>query len=323
MEDIKTVIVTGAAGFIGCNLVRALNERGYTNLIVTDSLDNGEKWKNLRKLQFEDYWDRDYLLKQLEADQLENIAAILHMGACSATTELDSAYLMENNYRYTRKLASWCIDHKVRFITASSAATYGDGRSGYSDNDAVIDSYLPLNMYGFSKHLFDKWALRHGYYEQIVGLKFFNVYGPHEDHKQSMMSLVRKAFNQVNERGYIELFKSARPEYRDGEQVRDFVYVNDVVKVILFFLEHPAVNGLFNCGTGVPRTWNDLATAVFMAMERPVDIRYIDMPDSLKKMYQYYTCADTEKLRAAGYDSPFTSLEEGVKDYVKSYLEKI
>ena len=242
------------------------------------------------------------------------------MGACSATTEKDADYLVENNYRYTRQLCEWCLRHGVRFITASSAATYGDGRMGYSDDDAVTPTLRPMNMYGYSKHLFDLWALKHDLYQRIVGLKYFNVYGPHEEHKDDMRSVVHKAYGQILETGKVKLFKSHRPNYRNGEQVRDFVYVKDAVDVTLHFLDHRDALGLFNCGTGQARTWIDLVTAVFAAMDREPNIEFIDMPDHLRDKYQYHTEADMTKLRAAGYAAPFTSLEDGVEDYVRNYL---
>lgn len=316
----KLIIVTGAAGFIGRNIVAELNRRGYANLVLVDSLGTDEKWKNLVGLQFEDVLQPQDFLARLSDKDFASAKAIIHEGACSATTERNADYLLENNYRYTRRLAEWSLEHDVRFVFASSAATYGDGAQGYSDEDSATKGLKPLNMYGYSKHMFDLWALRHGLFDKIVGLKYFNVFGPYEQHKGDMRSVVHKAFGQVLDRGYLELFKSDRPEYADGEQMRDFIYVRDVVDVTLHFAFDKDASGLFNCGTGKARTWKALANAVFAALDKPVDIRFIDMPDALKGKYQYFTQANTDKLRAAGYHAPFTELEDGVKDYIQNYL---
>lgn len=315
-------VVTGGAGFIGCNLVRALNERGETDILVVDELGSDIKWKNLVGLRFEDYMDKSDFRDQVGKGALSGVETIFHMGACSSTTETDAAYLMENNYRYTRELCEWALGHDVRFIYASSGATYGDGSQGYSDADEETPHLQPLNMYGYSKHLFDLWALSHGLLDRIAGLKYFNVYGPGEDHKGDMRSVVHKAHGQIRETGEVKLFRSHRKDYRDGEQVRDFVYVKDAVAVTLYFLDRPDVSGLFNCGTGQARTWNDLAKAVFAALGKEPRIRYIDMPEGLREKYQYRTEADITKLLRAGYDTPFTSLEDGIRDYVTGYLQK-
>jgi len=254
---------------------------------------------------------------------VDEVEAIIHLGACSATTEKDADYLFQNNTRYTETLADWCIHNDIRFVYASSAATYGDGSLGYSDADAVTPTLKPLNMYGYSKHLFDLWALQRGWLNKIVGLKYFNVFGPNEDHKGSMRSVVNIAYQQILKTGEVQLFKSDRPDYKDGEQMRDFVYVKDAVDVTLWFVDHPNANGLFNCGTGKARTWVDLASATFRAMGREPNIRFIDMPDHLKGKYQYFTQADAAKLRAAGYTKPFTTLEDAVKDYVDTSLKPL
>lgn len=314
------IIVTGGAGFIGSNLVAALNARGIDNILVVDRLGTSDKWKNLVGLRFEDLIDKDEFRTSLHLGKLPRPATVFHMGACSATTETDASYLADNNYRVTRELLEWSLAEGIRFVYASSAATYGDGSLGYSDEDAVTPTLAPLNMYGFSKHMLDLWALRHGYLDQVVGLKFFNVYGPREDHKGDMRSVVHKAYGQIVDEGVVRLFRSHRPDYRDGEQLRDFVYVRDAVEVCLYFADHPDRNGLFNVGTGTCRTWNDLAHAVFAAVGRDPRIEYIDMPDHLRAKYQYRTQADSAKLTAAGYDRPFTSLEDGVKDYVETWL---
>lgn len=316
-----TIIVTGGAGFIGANIVQELNARGQDDVVVVDRLHDGNKWRNLLGLRFEDFVDKDDFRDQVLMDVApDRIEAVIHMGACSSTTETDADYLADNNYRYTRELCTWCLKHDVRFVYASSAATYGDGTLGYGDDDALTPQLRPLNMYGFSKHMFDLWALRTGALARIAGLKYFNVYGPREDHKGDMRSVVHKALGQIGETGRVGLFKSYRPEYPDGGQVRDFVYVKDAVDVTLHLMEHREINGLFNCGTGEARPWNDLAAAVFAALGREPAIDYIEMPEHLRGRYQYHTQADLAKLRAAGYGKPFTSLEDGVADYVRTWL---
>ncbi|MCS6772063.1 MAG: ADP-glyceromanno-heptose 6-epimerase [Kiritimatiellae bacterium] len=317
-----SVIVTGGAGFIGSNIVAALNARGEDKILVVDLLGRDEKWKNLVGLFFEDYLEAPEFRRALLAGALPPVRTVFHMGACSSTTEKDASYLIDNNYRFTRELCDWCLKTGARFIYASSGATYGDGSLGYSDDDAVTPTLRPLNMYGYSKHLFDLWALRSGALRRIVGLKFFNVYGPREEHKGDMRSVVSKAYSQIMHDGVVRLFRSYHPAYRDGEQVRDFIYVRDAVAVSLWFAENPGVNGLFNVGTGVARTWLDLARAVFAAMDREPAIEFIDMPESLRGKYQYRTEADISKLRRAGYSAPITSLEEGVRDYVRNWLMK-
>lgn len=315
-------IVTGGAGFIGSNIVAELNARGEDDVLVVDILGKDEKWKNLVGLRYSDYMEGDAFRLALQHDTLNKVSAVFHMGACSATTEKDASYLADNNYRFTRELCEWCLRNDVRFIYASSGATYGDGSLGYSDDDVVTPTLAPLNMYGYSKHMFDLWALRQQVLNDIVGLKFFNVYGPREDHKGDMRSVVNKAYGQIQHEGVVKLFKSYHPDYKDGEQVRDFVYVKDAVNACLWFAENRRANGLFNIGTGICRTWVDLARAVFAAMGRPPNIEFIDMPEHLRGKYQYRTEADISKLRDAGYDIPMTKLEDGVRDYVQTWLAK-
>ena len=315
------IVVTGAAGFIGCNLVAELNRRGHTDILLVDALGTDDKWKNLVGLHFEDLLTPHQFLDRLSRSDDTDTTAIIHLGACSATTERDTGFLLENNTRYTRTLCEWSLAHNTRFVYASSAATYGDGLLGYDDSEETTRRLRPLNMYGYSKHLFDLWALSHKLFDRIVGLKYFNVYGPHEEHKGDMRSVVHKAFGQIADHGWMELFKSDKPEYSDGGQMRDFIYVRDVVNVTLHFAEHREQGGLLNCGTGKARSWNDLARAVFSAMGRPADIRYIEMPDLLKGKYQYFTEAQIDKLRSAGYSAPFTELEDGIRDYVTGYLQ--
>lgn len=319
------IIVTGGAGFIGSSLIAALNRRGIDDILVVDELGCDDKWKNLRRLNFSDYLEKDEFLKLVLDNDISlrsNVRAVLHMGACSSTTETDCSYLIKNNFDFTRILCKWTFSSGARFVYASSAATYGDGSNGFSDDHDHINILEPLNMYGYSKHIFDKWAISSGAIHHIAGLKFFNVYGPNEYHKGSMMSFVPRAFEQIKDTGKVRLFKSDQPGYLDGEQLRDFVYVKDVADMTLFFLDNPEVNGIYNIGTGKAESWNSLAIAVFEAMGAEVDIEYIDMPQTLKGKYQYYTKADITKLREVGYDAPLTSLKDAVKDYVQNYLIK-
>jgi len=317
----KPIIVTGAAGFIGRNVVAELNRRGEEELILVDELGKDEKWKNLVGLRYEDIVSPEEFLGLLEEGQFADARSVIHLGACSATTEKDADYLLRNNYQYTRVLCNWSLEHDARFVYASSAATYGDGKHGYDDDDAVTPTLEPLNMYGYSKHMFDLWALKHGMFANIVGLKYFNVYGPYEDHKGDMRSVVSKSYEQVRHTHRVHLFKSYKPEYKDGEQKRDFIYVKDTVDVTLHFALQDATSpgGLFNCGTGKARTWLDLAKATFAAMGREARIEFIEMPERLQGKYQYFTEATVKKLRAAGYTKEFTSLEDGVKDYIQGY----
>ncbi len=317
------IIVTGGAGFIGSALIRGLNEQGQGEILVVDRLGNGEKWKNLVGKRYLDYIHKDQFLEQLLGGGLgdgEGIEAVVHLGACSSTTETDADYLWRNNFKYSQLLATWCLEKNVRFLYASSAATYGDGAQGFLDDDAAIPSLRPLNMYGYSKQLFDLWALESGVLDRMAGFKFFNVFGPNEAHKGDMRSLVDKAVLQIKESGRLKLFKSQRSDYKDGEQTRDFVYVKDVVAVLLKVLAQPQVNGLFNLGSGTQRSWNDLAAAVFKAMGKPVAIDYIDMPPALAGKYQYHTRAEMGKLRQALGLLPIRSLEDAVDDYVKQHL---
>ena len=318
----RPIVVTGAAGFIGRNVVAELNRRGEDEIILVDELGKDDKWKNLVGLRYEDIVSPEEFLGLLEEGNFADARSVIHMGACSSTTEKDADYLLRNNYQYTRVLTNWCESHEVRFVYASSAATYGDGSEGYSDDDAVTPTLRPLNMYGYSKQMFDMWAMKQGLLSSIVGLKFFNVYGPYEDHKGDMRSMVNKSYEQIRCNGFVRLFKSYKPEYKDGEQVRDFVWVGDAVDVVLHFAEqeYGAPGGLFNCGTGKARTWVDLVTAVFRSMGKEPNIQFVEMPDVLRGKYQYFTEATTEKLRKAGYMRTFTSLEDGVAEYVRGYL---
>ena len=326
------IIVTGGAGFIGSALIAALNKRQITDILIVDQLGTDRKWKNLRNLSFADYVEKDDFLEMVVENRLDSaIEAVFHLGACSDTTETNASYFIKNNYEYSKLLAQWATADTIRFIYASSAATYGDGSAGFNDDVERIDELRPLNMYGYSKCLFDLWARRAGLLKKIVGLKYFNVFGPNEYHKGDMRSFVVKAFEQINapvlsceskNGGKVRLFKSYRPEFKDGEQMRDFIYVKDAVDMTLFFYDNSQLSGLFNIGTAKARTWNDLVKAVFAAMGKSENIEYIEMPDSIRNQYQYFTQADVPKLRKAGYNNKTTPLEDAVKDYVQNYLQK-
>ena len=319
------VLVTGGAGFIGSALVWALNRRGCDRIVVCDRLGTDERWRNLTPLRFADYVEADDLLPRLQSGALGKFDLVLHMGACSSTTETNASFLIRNNFEFTKDLAAWALGQKsrgkkTRFVYASSAATYGDGSAGMEDDDAKLDTLRPLNMYGYSKHLFDLHAKRAGFLNQIAGLKYFNIFGPNEDHKGDMRSLVHKSTAQVQTEGVIRLFKSYRSGYRDGEQKRDFLYVKDAVAMTLHLATTPKAGGLFNIGSGKARTWLDLARAVFAALKRKPKIEFIEMPEAIRDKYQYFTQANLVRLRAAGYTAPVTSLEDAVSDYVRNYL---
>ncbi len=314
-------IITGGAGFIGSAFAWELNRQGVEDILIVDNLGFEEKWKNLTGLKFVDYEHRDRLPEMLEKGNLPSLQGIIHMGACSSTTERDAEFLMENNFRYSKRLALHCIKEGIRFIYASSAATYGDGSRGFRDMHTMLPKYRPLNMYGYSKHLFDLWAWRKNLLSQMVGLKFFNVFGPNEYHKKDMKSVVCKAYYQIRDSKKLNLFRSYRPEYPHGGQMRDFVYVKDCTRIMAWLLGNREVNGLFNLGTGTPRTWNDLGRAVFTAMGEKEQIEYIDMPEYLRPKYQYYTRAEMDKLAEAGCPTRFTSLEEAVQDYICNHLD--
>ena len=315
------IIVTGGAGFIGSAVLWELNKQGIDDILVVDNLGLSDKWKNLVNRSFLDYVHKTEFINRLGKGEFHPVDAIIHMGACSSTTERDADFLMENNFHYTLRLAEYCIQKKIRFINASSAATYGDGTSGFSDEIDQLQGLRPLNMYGYSKHLFDIWALRSKALNHLVSLKFFNVFGPNEYHKEDMCSMVYKGFFQIRKTDRIRLFKSYHPEYSDGDQRRDFVYVKDCVDIIGWLLDNPGVTGIFNVGSGRDHSWNDLAAALFQAMEMPEAVEYIEMPESLKDRYQYYTKAPMGKLQAAGYPFQATRLENAVHDYVVNYLQ--
>ncbi|GFK93369.1 ADP-L-glycero-D-manno-heptose-6-epimerase [Fundidesulfovibrio magnetotacticus] len=315
------LVVTGGAGFLGSAVIWKLNEAGRKDILVVDALGSGEKWRNLVNRSFADFLHKDEFLRRLrQGGDPFGVTAVVHMGACSATTERDADFLHENNTRYTTELCRFCLEHGARFVTASSAATYGDGSRGFDDGPEGLDRLRPLNMYGYSKHRFDLTARDNGWLNSIASLKFFNVYGPNEYHKGDMRSVACKSFEQIRDTGGVRLFRSHRPDYADGGQLRDFVSVKDCAEVVAWLLEHPEANGVFNVGTGAARSFTDLALAVFEAMGAPPRIEYVDIPEQIRDRYQYYTQAPVDRLRAAGYRGPFASLEEGVRDYVRNHL---
>ena len=315
------VIVTGAAGFIGSAVIWGLNKNGINDILAVDELGSTDKWKNLRGLSYKDYVEKDYFRNLIKAGDLpDSVTSIVHMGACSSTTETDASYLIDNNYQYTKELASFAIERNIRFIYASSAATYGDGALGYDDDHTSLHRLSPLNMYGYSKHLFDLWAADNTLLDKIVGLKFSNVFGPNEYHKQDMRSVPIKAFEQIRDSGSVKLFKSYKNEYADGEQMRDFIYVKDAVEMVLFFLEKTNANGIFNIGSGKARTWNDLIKAAFSALNLKSNITYIEMPEELRDRYQYFTELNMTKLYSTGFSKTLTPLEDAISDYINNYL---
>lgn len=317
MNSSHKIIVTGGAGFIGSAVVWRLNQLGETDILIVDRLDTTDKWKNLVPLKFADYSGAGEFLENL--DKFNGTQILFHLGASSSTTERDSNFVIRNNYGYTKKLADWSVANDARFIYASSAATYGDGSNGMEDGTENLSELRPLNVYGYSKHLFDSYAHRNGLFEKIVGLKYFNVFGPNENHKDDMRSLVNKAFGQIRETGKLQLFKSANPYYRDGEFGRDFVYVKDAVDMTLHFIENPA-GGLFNVGSGQMHTWNELAKAIFDALDLPLNVEYVEMPEHLRDRYQYHTLAELSRIRQTGYEKEMMPLTEAVADYVGNYL---
>jgi ADP-L-glycero-D-manno-heptose 6-epimerase len=317
MSENSRIIVTGGAGFIGSAIVWRLNELGRDDILIVDRLDETDKWKNLAPLRFADYIDADEFMDDL--GDFRDVGCIFHLGACSSTTERDADYMIRNNFQYTRDLAEFAMANGVRFIYASSAATYGDGSAGMEDGFENLGTLRPLNVYGYSKHLFDQYAARNGMFSSIVGLKYFNVFGPNEDHKGDMRSLVNKAFEQINTSGALKLFKSHHPDYDDGEFGRDFVYVKDAVEMTLHFMGSNT-GGLFNVGSGRMNTWNSLAKAIFNALDMPLNVEYVEMPEHLRDRYQYHTEADLTRIRDTGYAGGTTPLDAAVSDYVRNYL---
>ncbi len=317
------ITVTGAAGFIGSAIVAGLNSRGVSDIRAVDEADslNGGKRKNLECLKYKNFQDKNEFISGFEKGS-NTVSCVMHMGACSSTTETDEDYIMETNYKYTRRLCSECIKKGIRFIYASSAATYGDGQAGFSDDHDLLEKYKPLNLYGKSKHKFDLWAKKQGLLESIAGLKYFNVYGPNEYHKGRMRSFILKAYEQIKNTGKVRLFKSYHPDFAHGQQKRDFIYIKDAVEMTLCFMDNPSANGIYNIGTAVPRTWNSLASAVFRSMGMEKNIEYVEMPSDIRNKYQYYTKADMQKFSEAGFPFKFLALEEGIDDYIKNYLSR-
>jgi ADP-L-glycero-D-manno-heptose 6-epimerase len=315
------ILLTGGAGFIGSCLLRKLNSEGIDDIMVVDHLGCSEKWKNLTGKGFQEYMEKGDFMDCLESGKLKKaFDVIIHMGACTSTTEPDASYLIENNYGYSLKLAKFALAEKAVFLYASSAAAYGAGEHGYGDEDENTPRLKPLNMYGYSKHLFDLWLIHNKLTDKVTGFKFFNVFGPNEYHKGDMRSVPAKVFSSVAAGEKMRLFKSYRDDYAHGEQKRDFVYVKDAVDVLFYFIEHPDKKGIFNLGTGLARSWNDLAGALFSALKIKPGIEYIDMPPALREKYQYFTEADLKKLRKTGCSHEFLTLEESITDYVE-YLK--
>jgi ADP-L-glycero-D-manno-heptose 6-epimerase len=314
------VLVTGGAGFIGSALVWELNRLGCEDVVIVDRVGRADRPDILRGLRFSEYVLADALLMRLATGSLGKFDYVLHLGACASTTETDVDYLRFNNFEFSRDLAAWALRAGVRFVYASSAATYGNQPGGDDRDLSIIERLRPLNPYGESKQAMDLHAWRHGWFERIVALKYFNVFGPNENHKGDMRSMVNKSFEQARRNGVLHLFKSYRPEYKDGEQKRDFLYVKDAVAMTLHLAAAPSAQGIFNIGSGQAHSWNELAGALFAALGLPPRIEYIEMPASIRGQYQYLTQADIGKLRASGYDRPITPLGEAVRDYIVNYL---
>jgi ADP-L-glycero-D-manno-heptose 6-epimerase len=322
LYDDQFIVVTGAAGFIGSGVVRYLNDLGLYNIVLVDDLRDGSKWKNLVGKKFVEILPREELFQWLNGRECE-VEAFIHLGACSDTVEVDGDYLLNNNFRFSVKLAEYAILHDIRFIYASSAATYGAGEKGFSDS-VDIDVLRPLNMYGYSKHLFDQWVEREKVLDKVIGLKYFNVFGPNEYHKGRMSSMILKMAKTAQKEGKIYLFKSNDKKYGNGDQCRDFIYVKDAVKMTCCLLKDAfkEVGGIFNIGRGEAVTWNYLAQCLFKALNQKVNIEYIDMPKDLDIQYQNYTCADMDKFHSLHGENGFamTSIDDAVEEYVQQYI---
>jgi ADP-L-glycero-D-manno-heptose 6-epimerase len=316
------IVVTGAAGFIASVLVGALNDEGLTDLILVDKFEREDKMKNLANKEYSELIDRDVFINWFENNN-QDVEFIFHIGARTDTTEFDKSIFDKLNLNYTKSIWQICADNDIPMVYASSAATYGGGELGYDDNHEIVESLKPLNPYGESKNDFDKWALKQEKTPPSwYGLKFFNVYGPNEYHKSRMASVIFHSYNQIKKTGGMKLFRSHRPDFKDGEQLRDFVYVKDVVEVMLFFYEYEAESGLYNLGTGKARSFLDLTKATFKAMGVEENISFIDTPEDIRDKYQYFTEANMQKLLDQGYAVPFYDLESGVEDYVQEFLMK-
>lgn len=316
------IVVTGAAGFIGSCMVNKLNNKGFSQILAVDDFSRSDKQRNLLGKQIAGFVHREEFIQWLE-NHHESVAAIYHLGARTDTTEMDVALFNRLNLNYSKAVFDACARHKIPLIYASSAATYGSGEHGYHDDHDLIPSLKPLNPYGDSKQQFDLWVLEQSVVPPFwAGVKFFNVYGPNEYHKGRMASVIMHSHKQISEKGTVTLFRSHRPDYNDGEQLRDFVYVKDVVSVLLYLMSAKPKSGIYNLGSGIARSFRDLAVSTFCALGMEPQILYVDTPEDIRDKYQYYTCADMKKLRGTGYTVPFYTLEEGVADYVRTYLEQ-
>ncbi len=315
------IVLTGGAGFIGSCFLAKLNKEKITDIVVVDRLDESQKWRNLAGKKYIDYFDKDDFIERVKSNSFPKCEYVIHMGACSSTTLQDADYFIKNNYEYSKILAKWALSHKTPFLYASSAATYGSGETGFKDDIKTIYDLQPLNMYGYSKQMFDLWILNNNLIDKVTGLKFFNVFGPNEYHKGDMQSLICKSYPLLKEKGVIKLFKSYRTGFADGEQKRDFVYVKDTVDIMYYLFTHPDMAGIFNIGTGRAESWNDVAKAMFKAINKRVKIEYIEMPGQLRDKYQYFTKANIDKLLATECPVKFRPLEESVDDYIQ-YLDK-
>ena len=325
MHNIQTgiTVVTGGAGLIGSATIWGINNQNLENLWLVDWVEeNSLKQRNLANLKYQRFLDAK-LFRELireKSAELSEVKTIIHLGACSSTTETNEDYLDDNNFLYTKEVCEWALENNARFVYASSAATYGDGTMGMDDKEERIEKFQPLNLYGWSKHKFDLLAKKQGWFDKITGLKYFNVYGPNEEHKESMRSVVSKAYEQIAQTSKMSLFKSHRKEYRDGEQKRDFLYVKDAVQMTLWLVQNDQANGLFNLGNGQARTWLDLGKSIFSALKLQENIEFVEMPLILQEKYQYFTEAKIEKLREHGYGYNLFALEDAVQDYVNNYL---
>jgi len=322
MDKNSTIVVTGAAGFIGSCLVEYLNYRGYTNLLLVDDFSRQDKIPNLKDKKFTKKIEREQFFEWLFHNK-PSIAFVFHIGARTDTTEFNYAIHQHLNVEYSKKIWNYCTVHNIPLVYASSAATYGTGEFGYNDDHQIVNVLKPLNPYGVSKNEFDKWVLHQENKPSFwAGLKFFNVYGPNEYHKGRMASVIFHAYHQIRKNGYVKLFKSHRPDFVDGEQLRDFIYVKDLLKVCYWLMLHQPTSGLYNLGTGQARTFNDLVKSTYAGLDMEANIQYIDMPEDIKDRYQYFTEANMEKLRSVGYMDAFYPLEKGVNDYVRNYLSR-
>lgn len=316
------ILLTGAAGFIGSGYLARLNAIGIDQVWLVDTAEHGAGHPNLHNKKFKDFIERRELLDRFQKNQLNDINLVVHLGACADTTQMDRVFLRKNNLEYSQTLATWAFEKGKEFHYASSASVYGDGKKGYNDSESALSGYSPLNPYAESKWLFDRWVVEKKLTNRVVGFRYFNVFGPNEYHKGEMRSMVAKSFDQIKAAGKAKLFGTTRPDYPDGSESRDFIYVKDATKVMAYFLEHPDKHGIFNVGTGKARSFKDLATAVFKALGLSPQIEYVPMPAALRGQYQYFTQADLTHLKKAGYQGSFQSLEESVNDYVQNYLTK-